>query len=488
MRHKKTLGYILVLCLSAAFLPLAAWAGSEWEQWPHPNNYLPSTSKVMKQKATYDDKRDLFQTFHPKDFVIPEIWGKITFDIPEMKKKTAEIYGYTAQELVGKIAPEIKPGKYTYEDLEKYPGLKELFTPMLLRTVRAGGPPHVCAIRSFEIEPTRQLHLPLPTCEVTLENMGKTQLDENGYIVPGTWKGGVPFPRPSGKFKAQQVFYNLEKRIQSYDGCNQLTGEGLSFDKNLKLDKYNKYVQTKIKLMGRTLIPPYGWFDKRAEKRGEFKATSSLIYEPRATRGLVTLRLQMDDPLKMDPFLIYTPSLRRIRKQSATDTQEPTGDSTYDDRSFISQKITPKRYPYKFEIIGEREFLTAFSYNAGKVWVDKEKGYSMQDLGMMRRPCYVLQMTQLDSNYIYSKRIYYVDKETWGASFAEFYDQKGRLYRTYNLAFGFVPECGQLVPHGTPAWQLDYLDTHSSYQVLVYMPANLNRNDFNMKNIIKMGK
>jgi hypothetical protein len=97
-------------------------------------------------------------------------------------------------------------------------------------------------------------------------------------------------------------------------------------------------------------------------------------------------------------------------------------------------------------------------------------------------------MTQTDPNYIYGKRIYYIDQETFLPMWGEFYDQKGRLYRTYNIARNYIPECGQIVSHGTPAWQVDYVDTHSSLQVLTVVPAQWERRDFNMENLIKRGK
>ena len=97
-------------------------------------------------------------------------------------------------------------------------------------------------------------------------------------------------------------------------------------------------------------------------------------------------------------------------------------------------------------------------------------------------------MTQLDPNYVYGKRIYYVDKETFQFAWGAFYDQKGRLYRTYNVSQNFLPESGQLVSHGLPAWQVDYVDLHSTCQVLTLMPANFDRRDFNIEHLIKKGK
>ena len=265
MKYMSTLKYTLILCLGVALLPLAAWA----EDWTDvdPMDWLPKAEEADAQKATTNDQRDLFKTWHPRSFVPPDMWKAITFDQEEMKKQTKEILGFSSPELVGKIAPEIKPGKYTYEDLEKHPGLKELFTPVIYKTIKKGGPPFVCSIMDFVIEPTRQLHWALPIAAATKKNMGAAKLDGEGYIVPKSWQGGVPFPRPSGEFKAQQVYYNMEKRMSGWDACNYLTGVGLALDKNLKVDKYNKYMRKEIRWMGRSFMPPFGWYDERAEKR-----------------------------------------------------------------------------------------------------------------------------------------------------------------------------------------------------------------------------
>ena len=151
----------------------------------------------------------------------------------EAKRQTAELVGFKSPDVVGKIAPEIKPGKYTYQDLEKSSGLKELFPPELQLHIRAAGPPLPCSIEEFEIIPTIQLYWYMRLCEATKQNLGKTKLDKDGYIVPRSWQGGYPFPRPSGELKAQQLYYSFEKRPGTYDFCYALRGEGLALTETL---------------------------------------------------------------------------------------------------------------------------------------------------------------------------------------------------------------------------------------------------------------
>ena len=58
------------------------------------------------------------------------------------------------------------------------------------------------------------------------------------------------------------------------------------------------------------------------------------------------------------------------------------------------------------------------------------KKIEWRNIEFERRPVYVVQLTQQDPNYVYSKRIMYIDKETFYLFYVENYDQKKRLYRS----------------------------------------------------------
>ncbi len=484
MNRFKSLKCLSALCLTITLLPLSGWAD---DMFSNPETYVPGVQSSAKNM--FDDSSDLFVTQPFKDLLPPEVYDKIIFDQEKMKKEGAELVGFTAPERVGKIAPEIKPGKYTYTDLEKYPGLKELIPQEFQRFFKPGGPPLMCNIPEFEIIPTRQFYCNLPAIEATKRNLGKTKLDNNGYIVPRTWEGGIPFPRPSGEFKAQQVFYNFFTRSNAYNMCWSIPAISMGFDRNLKIDKYSKTEVAKISWKGRTLFQPFGWFDKRAEKNNEWCSYGYNMYEPRTNRGTIMVRMFYDDPERADPSMIYIPSLRRIRKMSATDTQDPTGDLCYDDQNMFLGKISPNKHSYKFEIIAEREYLLHYGYGSCKTWVDSKNGYEIRGVTFMRRPTYVLQMAQMDRNYIYSKRVYYIDKEIFDCGLNDNYDQKGQLYRMQcYLPFIFVPEGGWMINYGGYTIQRDYIDLHSTIAMTPTYPAPWPRDRFNISGIMRKAK
>ena len=254
MHHLKSIKYFLVFLLTATFLPLLVFAA---EQLPHADTYVRGPKEMMKVKSVLDNEpKDLVAIYPPEKAVPLEIHKLLITNIEESERGTEELLGFKAPDLVGKIAPEIKPGKYTYKDLEKFPGLKELLPPEALLYIRPGGPPLIGAIPEFEIIPTRQFYWHTNFCDMTKQYLGKAKQDKDGYLVARSWQGGIPFPKPSGKFKAQQVYYNFEKKMDTWDYNYYLAIESLGFTRNLVNDSYTLGANCNLKLMGRTLFPP----------------------------------------------------------------------------------------------------------------------------------------------------------------------------------------------------------------------------------------
>jgi hypothetical protein len=161
-------------------------------------------------------------------------------------------------------------------------------------------------------------------------------------------------------------------------------------------------------------------------------------------------------------------------------------DLIYEDADGFNQKISPDRYPYIYEVVGEREFLIPAYTLDGATTIDS-KTKEFANFEFERRPLYVLKLTQQDENFVYGQRTIYVDKETFIILYTEAYDQKGNLYRTINQNFAFFPEQGMFIMNDFLA--RDHLDLHSTYIKSYGVPApNLTRDDFSLKELAKRGK
>ena len=471
---KRYLVFIISYLLITLNLPLMIGA----QEIPPLKTYMPAQNEVEKHKKILDDPTPWVKTWNDKDLCPPEVYALLVSDPDEMKTLWAELVGLKAPDVVGKIEPEIKPGKYTYKDVQDNPAFKNLMYPDLYARIKPGGPPFAGNIPEFEIIPTRQYYWALKIAQTTKNNEGKTKLDAEGYVEHTTWKGGFPFPKPSGPFKAQQIVYNaLVFRRDRGEGNGLSYGHVLGFDKKLKMDMDNKYNAAAMMVAGRSFLPPYGWYDEQAEKRGQLSFQTLNMLTPRDIAGMAMLFNYYLDAKKTDASMVYIPSLRRVRKMSATDTQDPIAgqDLINDDQSGFMQKLSPTRYPYKIELVEEREYLVAAPTLDGAEYVTSD-GLEFRGLKFERRPIYVVKMTQLDTNYVYSKRIFYIDKETFQFYQVENYDQKGRLYRTFWAYYQFKPDQGMFTWGGYLLYR-DHVDLHSNVVFSVDLSGVNSRQD-----------
>jgi hypothetical protein len=159
-------------------------------------------------------------------------------------------------------------------------------------------------------------------------------------------------------------------------------------------------------------------------------------------------------------------------------------DMTYDDNEGWMQKLSPKIYPYKYEIIDDREYLMLAHDMDGSAYITKKGTH--RGAKFERRPCWVVQMTQLDPNYVYSKRVFWVDKEMLLWINHETYDRKGRLYRTFHHTYGWDPEMGVFSRNGAAMICMsDWVDNHVTWDQDCTLPAQWRREDISMEGIVK---
>ena len=472
--------WFLSFLLAVISLTPAVWAGEE---------YRVTYVEREKHKALFDDPRPYLKDspIAYKNVMSPQDYAKVTYDVGKMKQLWAEVIGFSAPDVVGKIAPEIKPGTYSYKDKEKYPGLKELMIPDLYDKFKPGEPPFVCNFPEVKIVPTRQYYWAVPIAEATKKYMGKTKLDDKGYMISASYTAGYPFPRPSGNFKAQQILYNYEKNYYMHENFFNLA-QTLGISKRLKIDKQDAKEWFSIRLEGRVCVEPYGWLDERARMHRELRADLLVYDEPRDSFGNAFSMIQYSDPDKYDSFMIYVNALRRIRKMSSTDTQDAVGgtDTIYEDKQGFGQKHSPTRYPYKYKVIDEREFLVPVPPTDGSTFITSSN-FEIRNLEFERRPLYVLELTQLDKNFVYSKRVLYIDKETLLLIYALNYDQKGRPYRSTHCLNVFIPEMGNFVPEKVVYH--DLIDLHNSIGNYYTLPAPwVKRGHVNLKAVVRGGK
>ena len=345
---------------------------------------------IYNAKGVFDDPSPIFEELSYKKIMPKEYYEMLTFDVEEMKTLWADVIGFKAPDVVGKRAPEIVPGTYEYsKDKEKYP-FKELMIPLMYEQFAPGGPPFVGNFPEITVIPTQQYFWAKPIAEASKKNIGTVKQDDKGYMLYETYDAGLPFPRPSGKFAANQMMHNWEKRYARGESYYIFVG-AQGFNRHLENDYDSIMEMYNLRLDGRVLIEPLGWFDDRAEKHREARCIINKAYSPRDMYGNVFYNLAYEDPNRHHLSMMYLNAFRRVRSMTGTDTQDPAGgqDVIYDDGDGFNQKLSPSIYPYTYEVIEEREYLMP-SYTLDGSGCLSLKDHAFHGFEWQRRPVMVL--------------------------------------------------------------------------------------------------
>jgi len=281
--------------------------------------------------------------------------------------------------------------------------------------------------------------LPNHVCENARWNAQYAELRDDGLMVKGL--GQIPFPIPK---QPLEVLWNhllapgvwVEDVLRSTAtvlpngsiGWSRLHGLGLSMGNR----PYERPVTEGVRSYSntRSIAPP----------RDAGTNTISHEYYDWAGSGRIGWR--------------YDPGTRRVRMLPAYGFDQPMVGSNGamvidDDRLFNG---SPERY--QWELLGKREMYVpanAFKVNSGKVkYADlltvhhPKPDYFRYEL----RRVWVLQGT-LKPNYrhVYSKRVLYLDEDTWNAVMADNFDGRGQLWKHNFLNYYHHPDA-QLVFSG----------------------------------------
>lgn len=270
----------------------------------------------------------------------------------------------------------------------------------------------------------------------TMKYAGTCKVGSNNQLIG--WKAGQPFPDPKS---AAELAWNLDRRQtlsdQNFmDGHIHLYGDGKR-ERTYRWFYYNFYYN------GRVRVPP---IHEIPGNNGTIRLkTSFLIKKPYDVKGFCFIRIRYEDVFKADDVYSYIPAIRRMRRLTGADVCDPMlgSDVIYDDFELSSQKVTPKM-TFK---MSEREMLVPSHVLGDRI---PQVNHCFQ-VDWEIRPVRVLEIYPNDPEYIYSKRVLFLEKQRMvGLGHAlNTYDQRGRFCRSQFF-----------IPHVEPA---PYYDAYGAF-------------------------
>ena len=151
---------------------------------------------------------------------------------------------------------------------------------------------------------------------------------------------------------------------------------------------------------------------KAGEEGLSYKDLVVVTY-PTQSKGIAVLTWTYEDTTRDQDTWIWIPSLKKIRKVSASE-----GDDAFMGSDFTVEEVSTRGLEDEtYKLVGEENF----------------KGYTFEhtkELKFESKPCFVIECTPVKPHWYYSKRKVWVDKETGGNIFDEYYDKNGKVFKT----------------------------------------------------------
>jgi len=458
-----------LVVITALFLVLGTWAVPSLAQ--KKPTWITHFGDWAKKSGNQDEIEWTNRLSTPKALKLGQDW--------------IDFLGYNAVDMVKKdmkdnnTAPSITPGiTITRENVAQYKNdLKGMIPDWQLQFIEGSGPYN--SPREMEIVPTQHWYIQPGFLEATKKYYKDCSLNENSELVG--WTAGIPFPFPKGTPAeiAAQLCHDYDRLTIMGDNLNSLPMEFGLYGRDSKLERTEKAELHWKNYSGRVTIDPKpNWPGKEDIME---KGCIVALY-PYDLKGQALIRTRFKDLRKEDSFVAYVPSMRRIRRFTGSNTQDPLlgADISWEDWKGFWTKLSQTIHPRKFVLEGEGIYLCS-SLNPKPIHYETKYDGQLRRARYERRPCWIVRIDNEDPNYIYGARRMWVDKETFVFHYIEWYDQKGRLRLVWDWAWRLDPEKGEL-DYWDPTIA-DLINKHSTYvkhDITLDMP-NVSENLFNLR-------
>ncbi len=338
------------------------------------------------------------------------------------------ILGLTAAVLLagGVVAgarADVAPGdKINESNVDK---VKDMISPGLEWCIRRGLP--------ITVGETKRVEWPRAYKEATEKYSAQVKLSADGLNVQN-YVAGQPFPNldpndPQYPIKIMQNYeYGFVNGIDDTDLRNfdadtgSIPAKGnMSVERHFLLDHLRRLFWT-----GRLYVDPK---PDKPNPNG-YRAQQGLypILEPFDLKGVGALGNRYTDSSKQDDSWLYLPSLRRVRRLSTAQRSDALFGQDTDVDSYYGYAGHIAWMEWKF--LGEKEILgVAHAQNFPVKWADGVD-WAFDDI-WEKRKVYVIEGTSKLPQYAYSKRVLFIDKETWGIPYSDIYDRSGELWKIW---------------------------------------------------------
>ena len=275
----------------------------------------------------------------------------------------------------------------------------------------------------MRVYPTRRsATFPQWIYDETQKNAERVELSNEGNGFTGTVRG-FPFPLPQNGREAMwnHMARYITQGVRGYSNRAITTASG-------------DYVIERVHFQGSF---HYNHPDATLENfNNKYIYIMGKVVAPASKAGDATLLHVPLDRIK-DETLVYSynPGQRKVRRIGEVGYDNPLYDGlmTHDQVDMFNGPMDR----YQFKLLGKREIYVPYNcfdlYNSDVKYEDiLQKGHINPDLARYElHRLWVVEATILDGmKHIYSKRVFYIDEDSWLILLQDMYDTRGEFWRT----------------------------------------------------------
>jgi len=317
-------------------------------------------------------------------------------------------------------------------------------------------------------------------CSATLKYAPGVVMGSDGTLPNYAGAAGMPFPEPQSGL---EIAWNFDFNTHG-DSCFY-NRTGYNIVPRKKTERVGDQDAWELFWIHRVDVDPRPAFSENP--KGISRSTFYHMYTPPEFKNTRMFNLRFIDPLKSDDAYMWYSSFRRIQRISTsqrTDSIDGT-DLIYDDEYFWDGQILRNSYTLK----GTRDLLCARHTDIRNT-IRQEGQALLNGVVRERLKTYVVEVTSRDPSYIYARRLWYVDPETYLILWTEIYDDLNRFWKCFeNLTSNIPTASGEEKNFIVGSHFIDFQRTHAgtwrNTRIAVGLP--IRKEMFSLYNLRKHG-
>ncbi len=290
----------------------------------------------------------------------------------------------------------------------------------------------------MNVVPYKPIPIPKAYVEATEKYSGQAYVGKDDHDLHD-WVAGRPFPavEDDDPQLAEKLMWNFSRTHYFTDDLNVHlpdadTGALLVDAQGNRTYQVERHFivdwSRRLRFYGRIKNEPIPQFEENPDKTFE-KAGFYPLIEPFDLKGVGTVTYRYLDPTRQDNTWLYTPVIRRVRRLSSAQRSDALFGQDIDLDSFGGYAGQIPWFEWKY--LGNKPMLGSLhGENLPPVVCEKDGGATYCENWEIRPEVYVIEGASKLPGYAYSKRVIYLDKETFIILYSDLYDHNGELWKT----------------------------------------------------------